>query len=390
MPTDFSDLFESQYSDFELVKNETGLQFTIQDSEFRVYIPIVSTNTNSIELNCEFKHIRNNQRDDEGSFTYSTDLSGALYEYSHSVDLGSDDNSIIEIAERSTEIYFKITGLIVPLVSAGIAALVTVEGGPVAEAVAAAAVKESVEVLIKLEALVISYGFTALGALTSELKELSDDGGREYFPLVIAHAALRSHNALMGSIQDVDSLTPLLAFDFSLFTVAVDDDNDHVSDVDTGAKDGMAIEYDLDDYTFRSWKQDYTVGFVSSYIIVSGKIDRDRGHSTDDHIMLIAAFNSGKNLVMAQGTVVMHGQPTQSLGAIVSKEDGSIVQVVTEDDIASLVTINENSIEKALEEQIEDALENMEDYDDFSEGRMLLGKIAKYNLRWMKDSITSI
>jgi hypothetical protein len=387
MSKDFNKSFKNQFPGSEKDKDGKAIKFESQDSNYRVYYPSYKTvdNKTGYKLKMDLDHIRGgSQRDDHGKVTLLTENDGTVTSYKHDVELADNGiKSVIEIAAKASGMYFKVTEVIAPIVAGCVAAAITVEASPVAQAAAGGIASAVTSGIVKIEAKMVSMVFTAFGALSDKLQDLSDGGGRDYFPMVITHSSLRCHNSQMIDLQKKE-MPSLLNFDFKNFKKEIEDDDDtkHVEK----SKGGEAIDFEYNKNKYRVWKQDMTLSYTNSHMILSCKVDGIRNNKQDDHLLMIAAYDCNKNLVMVRATITMENEDTQSLPAIVLTEDGNVIEV---GDDSKKTDTHQNEVRYGLESQIKKALKDMKHYDDFSKQRKGLSEVARDLLRWMQNSITS-
>ncbi|TDB64066.1 hypothetical protein [Arundinibacter roseus] len=121
-------------------------------------------------------------------------------------------------------------------------------------------------------------------------------------------------------------------------------------------------------FHYETWHQETSLMKQNAGMMVSAKIDFNRG-TGDDHIILMAGFNHKADLIFAQASVQFHGH-----------EDANIItSPITSGDIAQ-------GLQDAIQEQILDSYGHV---DDSTDGRHTLPYIAKVNLEAM-DEATSI
>lgn len=368
------------YLDYDTDKDKQAIKFTAQDSEFRVYLPenIKRVNTTGeYTFDVQIDHIRGGAEQDDHVYLHLTlDSNGSIIKYEHEVDMGGNTwSKVIEIAGKITE---KVIDDAAGYIAEAIVGVLTIEFTPVGEAAAIA----TTEIIVQAVAKITGVAFSAFASLTDKL-ETQDDGGREYFPMVVTHTTLRLQTAAMEYAYNHQN-EAILGFDYQNFANELGADKT-TSNTNVKAKDKKALEYDFNGKNTRTWYHDYTTTYGNAGIVVSCKVDEIRDNNPDDHLLIIAGFDSNKNLITARVTMTMENEDTQTLSTLAIGADGNVYEISDKD---TKTKRSEKSVFDAIENQLKDALKKMKHYDDFSSKRKDSPLLVRKNIEWMQAGIT--
>jgi hypothetical protein len=129
-------------------------------------------------------------------------------------------------------------------------------------------------------------------------------------------------------------------------------------------KDGHAAKYYHNDLDYRTWKPDLSITRKGLVMIVSTKIDQPRvGY--DDHVVLLAAFNTACATITAQagvqrkanksaaGKVIVGKAGVDVAGELKKSVDSCIQSITGKDDtgfeyLGSIAAINLDCMQKAV------------------------------------------
>lgn len=164
-------------------------------------------------------------------------------------------------------------------------------------------------------------------------------------------------------------MTKKFAFDLDAFAAAM---NAH-SEFNTSKhgkiawsdKSGHAMKYYHGDLDYRTWKPDMSVTRKGLVMIVSAKIDQPRD-GADDHVVLLAAFNTACAYVTAQAGVQRKANKSAAGNVIVGKAgvnvvdelkksvDACVRSITSKDDsgfeyLSTIAAINLDCMQKAVQ-----------------------------------------
>lgn len=163
----FKNLFPGATS----AKNDTALEYKVEDSKYRIYYPVVSDDN---VLYVKLDHIRTDATDDHVNLYAAFDSKGNLSKIKYNWEKGNDGYQIPDQVIKAVDITFDVLGLVGAFETAGIS-----------EEIAEGA-KEAFDVCAE-----------AFNDISSIVVKWSDNGGRLYFVAVVCHTL----NRLCSSIS---------------------------------------------------------------------------------------------------------------------------------------------------------------------------------------------
>ncbi|WP_133257069.1 hypothetical protein [Hymenobacter edaphi] len=163
--------FQKLFPNAQVSSNK--VEYTIQDSDYRVYNP--TWNGNKTELSMQIDHIRNNATDDHANLVLTFNPDGTLQQVAGDWEAGGDG--------------FKIPPVVVLAVDS--AAAVIVAGAAVA-APETAGLSAAVGLVVTAAAVAFDVYSALFNYISPKLIKLSDDGGRLYTTAVVCHAVNRA------------------------------------------------------------------------------------------------------------------------------------------------------------------------------------------------------
>jgi hypothetical protein len=149
-------------------KDGTAIEYTVQDSTYRIYNPDVSNDGTSLTLDVKLDHVRGGATDDHVGLSLVFDSSAILQSVTYTWEAGNDG--------------YTIPKTVVVAVDAGIEAL----GG-------AGAVETAGVSVVVAQAAVVIFDTCALvyNQISKKMVAWTDNGGRFYFLPVVGHCINR-------------------------------------------------------------------------------------------------------------------------------------------------------------------------------------------------------
>ncbi len=162
------DHFISLFPGASIQKDGTAIEYTVQDSTYRIYNPDVSNDGTSLTLDVKLDHVRGGATDDHVELSLVFDTSAVLQSVAYSWEAGNDGSTIPRSVVVAVDAGIEVLG------AAG-----AVETGGVSVAVAQGAV-----VVFDTCALVYNQ-------IAKHMVKWTDNGGRFYFLPVVGHCINR-------------------------------------------------------------------------------------------------------------------------------------------------------------------------------------------------------
>jgi hypothetical protein len=345
------------------------ISFDTQDASYQSELPKGTIHSDGqMELTLDLGHVRGGAKDDVARISVQYNADGSYKSYpSITWKMGGDD----QIPDWVTK-GLKITGYVcigVEELAGLFLAPETAGTDEIAVQAIAAETKEITDYAIKAIEVYNDIAHLVCG--------LADDGGRVYFSAVVSQALNNLNSSVKEYIHN-GTVPKRINFKHSLFETAVGNYKD--------AKDDRAIEYHTDGDYYRTWFPDEGVVYGNSGIMLSCKIDGIRDVNKDDHVALVAMFDTGGNLFAAQAVLQMKNETTVTSGYVTYDTQGRVIKL-DKDGHITLVP-NKTTVLQAIDNLLDDAMKaGSKHYNDYSSARRRLPKIVQMNLKWMGESI---
>lgn len=360
--------FKAKYSG-KLVDNDTAIEFTTQDSDYRVNLPTGTISSNGeMDLTLSLTHIRGGAKDDVATIKVKYDAQG---NYKSPPTVTWKAGSDAQVPDWVT------TGVkVVGGVCVGVEELIGLFTAP-ETAGASVVLVQGVAATTLTITKAVTTGISIYNDVAERVCNIADDGGRLYFSAVATHALNRLDTSVLEYING-GSIAKTLNFKHSMFKDAIgagkyQDD-----------KDGEAVEYHTNGDYYRTWFPDESVNYGNTGLLLSCKIDGVRDSNKDDHIALTAMYDIAGNLFSAQAVLQMKNEDTVTTGSLTYNENGQVIQVT---DKGTIVLSKFTSVVQAIDNALESAMQTAKHYDDYSDARKALPDIVQLNLKWMAESI---
>lgn len=362
----------------------TCIEFYAQDSNYRIYYPSITQNSNITSFQINIDHMRGGGFDDHAEVTFKMDTSGNFTEQ-------------IKITYDMSDGAYNVPDWLIKLIDDGIdeaaeEAIAFLDGAEIVfTAGLGAELVIPTDILILAGAEVLTFAVNHLNAVINKLFGLSDDGGTMYFSSVVAHAIGRLMYSYMQERYGQNSGT-LVFFDQSAyqkyFSTEWDDENKH----------NPCLQFTQGGSSYRSYYPDNTAGYSKAGYISSVKIDAINDNAKDDHLILLATFDPDGNLFSAQGSIDIYGAPDNSSdtdnyeapssGTIAYDGNGNVVQITKD----RIIPLNQYStVQDAYKAKMQEALENVQYVDTSGFSEALKGIVnASYTVLMGIDSAVKV
>jgi hypothetical protein len=163
--------FKSLFPGAKTDKNDTGLEYKVEDSKYRVYYPKVTADN---VLYVKLDHIRADATDDHVDLYVEFNSNGSIKQITYSWEKGNDGYQISDKVIKAVDITFEVAGALGALETAGISEELALDA------------KEAFDFCAK-----------AFNDISAVVVKWNDDGGRMYFVAVVCHTI----NRLCSSIS---------------------------------------------------------------------------------------------------------------------------------------------------------------------------------------------
>jgi len=327
--------------------NVYNSEFYAQDSEFRIYDPIiVIDDTNGkVDFTINLDHVQV-EKDDHAVVTFSMDYHGNFANQITVTYTMADASQIpdwlIKIIDGAIDVAADAAKIIADgaeiVVTDGVGIVATVE----------------TDKLIDYTAKAITFCVDHLNTVLNAIFTYQDDGGTMYFPAVVSHSISRCVLAYYQELYGPDQNT-VKTFKDSNFLTSIG-----VSNWDN-SKHNPYVEFNQGSYSYRSYYPDNTFFYAKGGSLSSVKIDAITGLQKDDHLIMQAVFDPKGDLFSIIGSVDLFSRshsdnykaPTS--GLLTYNDQGQMIHISQD---KTVTTVNYSSLTAAYQDKMTKALDD--------------------------------
>lgn len=323
-------------------------EFYAQDSQYRIYDPIMVLGDNRIDFTINLDHIQS-EHDDHATVTFSMDFKGSFLDRIQVNYQMADASQIPDWAIKLIDGAIDVTADAAMVVADGAEIVIT-------DGVGVVATVETDE-LIEDAANALTFCVDHLNAVLKAIFKYQDNGGTMYFSSIVSHSIARLVLAYYQELFGTDS-NRKLSFNEQSFLSPLGASG-WVQPSSSDGKHNPYVNFTQSGHSYRSYYPDNSFLYATAGAVSSACIGANTGDQKDDHLTLQAAFDPRGNLFSVLGSVDLFlttsvaNYVAPCTGVLMLNSSGQVISVATD---GTSTLIGGTSIADAYKTQMAAAL----------------------------------
>lgn len=318
-------------------------EFYAQDSNYRIYDPIIELTDSKASFTINLDHIQA-EKDDHATVTFAMDFQG---NYTDQIQVTYEMQDASQIPDWLIKI---IDGAIDV---AADAAKIIADGAEIVltDGVGVVATVET-DKLIDYTAKAITFCVDHLNTVLNAVFTYQDDGGTMNFPAVVSHSIARLVLAYYEELYGPDT-NVIEAFNDTAFLNSIGVDSWNTS------KHNPYVEFSKNGYDYRSYCPDNTFYYAQGGSLSSVKIDAITDNQKDDHLIMQTVFDPSGRLFSIVGSIDLFSRnhdddyTAPASGVLTYNDQGQMIHIAQD---KTITTVNYATLEDAYSDKMSQAL----------------------------------
>jgi hypothetical protein len=261
-------------------------EFYAQDSQYRIYDPIMVLGTNRIDFTINLDHVQS-ESDDHAVVTFSMDFKGDFIDHIQVTYDMADASQIPPWAIKLIDGAIDVAADTAKLIADGAEIVITDGVGVVATV--------ETNKLIDYTAKALTFCVDHLNTVLKAIFKFQDNGGTMYFSAVVSHSIARLVLAYYEELYGADQNTPL-GFSDHNFLTSLGQSNWTSND-----KHNPYVQITDGSYPYRVFYPDNSFLYARGGAISSVAIAAVTNNAKDDHLTMQASYDPHGNLFSVNG-----------------------------------------------------------------------------------------